>query len=93
MTTLKELGIDYPQTRETVGFGPYSLRVTAPLDARDVKISLNDGPWKQCRKTDGYYWLDITNEHPGEQIAISRVIHADGTVAVSQPRLFKVASN
>jgi hypothetical protein len=90
---LKELGIDYPQPRETVAAGPYSFRVTAPLDAREVKISVNDGPWRSCRQTDGYWWFDAYNEAAGDHVAVSRVIHADGTVAVSQPRLYSVLAN
>ena len=86
---LKELGIDYPQAGEEIAAGAYSFRVTAPADAREVRISIDDGPWLVCRPTDGHWWLDCPNE-PGMHIAVTRVIQADGSMLVSQPRFFRV---
>lgn len=87
---LKEVGIDYPQNGETLTPGQYSFRVSAPGDAQEVRLSVDDGPWQPCRKADGHWWLDWAGETEGEHIALSRVIEADGSLIVSSPRLFRV---
>lgn len=87
---LKEVGIDYPQPHESLTPGPYSFRVTAPEDAQEVRLSVDDGPWQPCRRSDGHWWLDWSGEEPGEHVAISRIVEADGSLIVSPPRLFRV---
>lgn len=87
---LKEVGIDYPQPGERIGTGPYTFRLTAPEDAKEVRLSIDDGPWQPCRKEDGRWWFDWSSEAQGDHIAVCRVIEADGSFMVSQPRLFHV---
>lgn len=90
---LKTVGIDYPGTGETLAPGqPYSFRIAAPGDAKEVRLSIDDGDWKPCRCDNGYWWYDWTAQAPGDHVAVSRVIEADGSVLVTQPRLFKVRS-
>lgn len=88
---LKTVGIDYPCTDEAIAPGQnYSIRVTAPADAKEVRISIDDGDWKACRMENGHWWYDWTAQGEGDHIAVSRVIEADGSMLVTQPRLFKV---
>lgn len=87
---LKELGIDYPQHGEALAPGPYSFRITAPADAKEVRLSIDDGEWKPCRVSNGNWWFDLPEPTPGEHVAVVRVIEADGSLIVSQPRLFQV---
>ena len=87
---LKTVGIDYPNPGETIATGDYSFRISAPSDAKEVRLSIDDGDWKPCRKDDGHWWFDWTAQAQGEHIAVSRVIEADGSLLVTQPRLFKV---
>jgi hypothetical protein len=88
---LKTVGIDYPYAGEMIAEGQsYSFRITAPSDSKEVRLSIDDGEWKPCRKDDGHWWFDWTAQAQGEHIAVSRVIEADGSMIVTQPRLFKV---
>lgn len=87
---LKTVGLDYPFAGEQIARGPYSFRITAPSDSREVRVSLDDGPWLACRKDDGHWWFDWTAEGAGTHLAVARVIEADGSTIVTQPRLFQV---
>lgn len=87
---LKELGIDYPHAGEEVGPGPYSMRITAPDDAREVRLSVDDGPWQPCRRENGHWWFDWSGDRPGEHVAVTRMIEDDGSLLIGQPRLFTV---
>lgn len=89
-THLKEPGIDYPQPGEAITPGNYSFRITAPSDAKEVRISLDDGNWEACRNDDGHWWYDWNAGTPGEHLAVTRVIEADGSFFVTQPRVFQV---
>ncbi|MBI4425362.1 MAG: hypothetical protein HY554_16655 [Elusimicrobia bacterium] len=89
-TQLKEVGIDYPHTGESVAPGAYTFRITAPEDAREVRLSIDDGAWEPCRRENGHWWFDWASREEGDHVAISRVIEADGSVLVSPPRLFRV---
>lgn len=88
---LKTVGIDYPYAGEMIALGQsYSFRITAPADSKEVRLSIDDGEWQPCRKDDGHWWFDWTAHAQGEHIAVSRVIEVDGSMIVTQPRLFKV---
>lgn len=87
---LKEIGIDHPRSGEAVLPGQYSFRLSAPADAREVRLSIDDGPWESCRADNGYWWYDWSASAPGDHVAISRVIEKDGSLIIGQPRLFQV---
>lgn len=87
---LKEIGIEYPHSGETIASGPYSFRICAPADAQEVRISIDDGSWQSCRADNGYWWFDWSASTPGEHVAVSRVIEKDGSLLLGQPRLFRV---
>lgn len=89
-TQLKEIGIDHPRHEETVAQGPYSFRLSAPLDAQEVRLSIDDGPWQPCRADGGHWWFDWSEAAPGEHLAVSRVIEKDGSLILGQPRVFRV---
>lgn len=89
-TALKELGIEFPQPGETIAPGAYSFRIAAPADAKEVSISIDDEAWHSCRQSDGRWWFDSNNEAIGDHVAVSRVIENDGSLHVTQPRLFRV---
>jgi hypothetical protein len=91
-TALKEVGIDYPHAGETIAPGSYSFRISAPADAKEVSISIDDDSWKRCRQSGGSWWFDWSNSAAGEHVAVSRVIENDGSILVTQPRLFRVQS-
>lgn len=89
-TQLKEIGIDYPHSGEVIAPGQYSFRLSAPADAKEVRLSIDDGPWQLCRDDNGYWWYDWPEAAPGAHVAVSRVIEKDGSLILGQPRLFQV---
>jgi membrane protein implicated in regulation of membrane protease activity len=89
-TALKEVGIDFPQPGETIAPGEYSFRVAAPVDAQEVRISIDDEAWQACRQSNGHWYFDWNNQSAGDHVAVSRVIESDGSILVTQPRLFRV---
>jgi hypothetical protein len=89
-SALKEIGLDYPRPEETVKAGTYTFRLTAPADTREVRVSVDDGPWMSCRRSDGRWWFDANLDAVGEHFAIGRVVLGDGSLIVISPRLFRV---
>jgi hypothetical protein len=89
-TPLKEVGIEYPGAGEMVARGPYSFRISAPSEASEVRVSIDDGPWEPCRADDGRWWFDWSAREPGPHVAVTRVIEKDGTLILSQPRVFRI---
>ncbi len=51
------LSIDFPQEKEKVREGSYSVRISSDPNS-DVEISINDGPWEPCRESVGHWWFD-----------------------------------
>lgn len=63
--------IDYPQEGEMVYPGHYAVRIGAP-GAEAVELSINEGPWLECRKSVGYFWHDWDAGHFGGCSLIAR---------------------
>lgn len=89
-TPLNEIEIEYPRVEETIPSGPYSFRIRAQADAREVRLCIDDGPWQSCRADGGHWWFDWSSSTSGEHIAVSRVIKNDGSVILGQPHPFRV---
>ncbi|MDR1123197.1 MAG: hypothetical protein LBL61_00995 [Elusimicrobiota bacterium] len=87
----KILCIDYPAHNATVCCGQYSLRLGTPHAAQWVKISLNGGPWLECRPAVGYWWYDWRNAEAGSFTA-EAVAFIEGEEVRSPKRRFKVAA-
>ncbi len=91
---LNEVGIDFPHPGEVIEPGPYSFRIAAPADAKEVSISIDDEGWRSCRRDDGHWWFDWPGQEAGQgagdHVAVTRVIEGNGTLLVTQPRLFRV---
>jgi hypothetical protein len=86
----KVLCIDYPAHNTTVSRGYYSLRLGTPHEAQWVKISLNGGPWLDCRPSAGYWWYDWQNFATGSFVA-EALAFIEGEEVRSPKRRFKVA--
>lgn len=89
-TELKELSIDFPHPGETIAPGSYSFRIAAPLDAKEVSLSIDDEAWHACRQSEGRWWFDWSGAAVGDHVAVCRVIECDGSAHLTQPRLFRV---
>lgn len=57
----KDLFIDYPANNEQVYCGHYCFRLGSPSNISWLKISINGGPWQDCRCANGYWWFDWWN--------------------------------
>lgn len=80
--------IDYPKDREPVTYPQYTIRVDA-LKAEKAYISIDDGPWQECRMTDGYFWYDWSNFLPGWHEIRAKAVVETMTVH-SSPRRVEV---
>lgn len=89
-----KLSVDFPQRNETIVSGDYSLRVSAPQDCRKVEVSIDAGPWMECRAAVGHWWYDWSGYADGRHEVVARALTADERWVPSEPRklLVKLAS-
>lgn len=73
--------IDFPRENESVG-ASYTARIHAP-GALAVHVAVDQGDWRECRESLGYWWLDWTPEAAGEHELIACALFAGGREAVS----------
>ena len=85
----KIICIDYPSNNEIVCCGHYSFRLGTPHEAEWVKVSVNGGPWCECRSANGYWWHDWCNCDAGS-FALEALALIDGEEVKSAKRRFKV---
>lgn len=83
------LYIDYPKNNDTVYCGHYCFRIGTVGNSEWVKVSVNGGPWIDCRRANGYWWYDWWNFQTGSFIAEALAI-VDGKEVKSTKRKFKV---
>ena len=92
-TLLKRLlpvRVEFPQEGETVVSPEYTFRILAPEATVTVDVCVNQGDWLPCREAVGLWWHDWNTEGDGEYEVVARVRQGDGTVMVSEPRIFFV---
>lgn len=77
--------LDYPQQDEKITSRHYSIRLTVADPGDQVDVSIDQGPWRQCRKSNGHWWYDWTDMEPGEHEIIARARHGDGRWMVCVP--------
>ncbi len=49
--------IDYPTEGEKIQEGSYAIRISTDPNS-EVEISINNGEWRPCRESIGYWWFD-----------------------------------
>lgn len=76
--------ISAPREGEVVQPGWRRLRVDAPADSGAVEVCFNQGPWLPCRHGQGHWWFDWCARVPGEHEVVARIVHADGSYALSR---------
>ena len=92
-TLLKRLlpvRVEFPAEGETLVSHHYTFRILAPEAAVTVDVCINQGDWLPCREALGLWWYDWNTDGDGEYEAVARVRQQDGTVMVSEPRIFFV---
>jgi hypothetical protein len=77
--------IDHPEQSERL-LGPVYVIRMGVGGAEEVEISFNNGVWKPCRLTSGYWWYDWSNIRPGRHTITARMRTADGRWFRTPPR-------
>lgn len=88
MEDIIQVSIDYPQENEKIVSSNYTFRVSAPLDAERVELSLDNGEWRPLRQAAGFWWYDCAGIAAGPHDAALRIIQAGGRALSLQPRRF-----
>lgn len=78
--------LDYPREGETVSPGAYAIRVAAACDHK-VEVSIDGGPWAECRQSVGYFWYDWAPSAPGEHRIVARAKNGSPRFKTSPERL------
>jgi hypothetical protein len=60
--------IDYPREEEVITSADYTFRFCAPDETAKVEVSLDGGPWRECRRAHGYFWFDWSHYRRGEHL-------------------------
>lgn len=69
--------IDHPQDGERLQGPVYVIRLgVGGADA--VELSVDKGPWAECRLTSGYWWYDWEGIAPGKHTLVARMRAPDG---------------
>jgi hypothetical protein len=84
--------IEYPREDETLVSPTYTMRVAAPASAEGLDVSIDQGPWRACRKDVGYWWYDWSDYADGEHELITRIRGRNGRWRMSAPRRITVAT-
>ena len=84
--------IQYPALGETVVSPTYTIRVDAPASAEALDVSIDQGPWRPCRKDAGFWWYDWSGYADGEHDVIARIRGRSGRWRMSSPRGVVVAT-
>lgn len=71
--------IDFPQQSERLFEATYVVRLGVG-GAEQVEISIDNGPWLDCRLTSGYRWFDWNGIEPGKHTLVARMRTSDGRV-------------
>lgn len=77
--------ISQPREGDTVRPGWRRLRIDAPAASGIVEVCFNQGPWLPCRQALGHWWFDWCARVPGPHEIVARLIHVDGSAALSRP--------
>lgn len=82
--------IDFPSQDEKVTSREYTFRISVPVEAEIVEVSIDGSPWQACRPAVGYFWYDWTNYLQGHHKVAARVHLRDGEQYVTAPHSFRV---
>ena len=85
-----QLSVDYPQQGEKITGPQYTLRLSAPVNARKVEIAIDDGEWQCCRQSNGHWWYDWSGYQNGDHEIVARVETHEGARISSEPHDFAV---
>ncbi len=81
---------DFPKENEVITSSHYTLRFSASYETKAVEVSIDNGPWKYCRQTDGYFWFDWTNYTSGRHEIRARARLQDNETDTAAARKVRV---
>jgi hypothetical protein len=87
----KSISIAHPAKKETVAHPTYTFQVAAAEPATSVELLIDEGGWQPCREALGLWWYDWSGYHASEHKAVARLHRPDGTIALSELRIFEVS--
>ena len=82
--------VEFPLENEALDGPSYTFRLIAPAAAVTVDVCVNQGDWLPCLEALGLWWHDWDVTDTGEYAVVARARQEDGTVTVSEPRIFFV---
>ena len=85
----KIICIDYPTPNETVYCGHYCFRLGSLKEVPYMRVSVNGGPWQECRRANGYWWFDWWNFQTGS-FTLEASSEYEGKPVKTAKRKFKV---
>lgn len=85
----KIICIDYPMANETVYCGHYCFRLGSLKEVPYMRVSVNGGPWQDCRRANGYWWFDWWNFQTGS-FTLEASSEYEGKTIKTAKRKFKV---
>lgn len=83
--------LNYPKLNEKITSSDYTFRIESRVGG-SVEISIDDGPWQQCRDAAGYWWYDWSVGTPGKHKAVARILTTGGQTPTTFPRYFHVGN-
>jgi hypothetical protein len=85
-----QLSVDYPRQGEKIPGSCYTFRINAPEDVQNVEVAVDQGDWRPCRQSAGYWWCDWSGYENGEHEITARLVTAEGRPVSSEPHEFFV---
>ena len=85
-----QLSVEYPRQGETIASADYTFRINAPEDVQRVEVAINQGDWRPCRQSAGFWWCDWSGYENGEHEITARLVTAEGRVVSAEPHEFFV---
>jgi hypothetical protein len=82
--------MDYPKESEFITSPHYTLRFAASDDAQVVDVSIDGGPWRECRKDGRHFWFDWANYMSGRHEIVARARLPSGEVEETVARRVRV---
>ena len=78
--------LDYPKEGEIITSPHYTLRFGATDEAQMVEVSIDGGPWQECRKAGGHFWFDWAHYMSGRHVIAARAWLFADQIEETDPR-------
>lgn len=85
--------LDYPKETEVIVSPQYTLRFTASDETQAVEVSIDGGPWQECRQASGFFWFDWEKYMSGRHEVKTRARLANGQTHKTDTRRVQVELN